>query len=71
MPVYAYAFDYKTQYAYGEIMSHMKKVNAVAHGEDIILIYESTIRDGIPFSTDESVVMNLLLDMYESFASVG
>lgn len=71
MPVYPYAFDYKTQYAYGELMAHRNKLTAVAHGEDIILIYESTVRAAIPFSPDEIVVMNLLLDMYESFAHTG
>jgi len=68
MPVYTYAFDFKTTYAYGELMAHQPFVNAVAHGEDIVLIYEASFRESRPYTADERVVMNLLLDMYESFA---
>lgn len=71
MPVYAYGFDYKTTYGYGERMSNRSHVTGIAHGEDIVLIYESSMRNGHPYTMEEIQVMNLLLDMYETFASTG
>jgi len=68
MPVYSYEFDYKTTYGYGEYLSNRSYVTGVSHGEDIVLIYESSLRTNHPYTVEEINVMTILLDMYESFA---
>lgn len=71
MPIYFYAFDFETQYAYGELMSRRKNLDGVAQGEDIILIFRPNIRIEFPYSKEELDVMEMLLNMYETFAYTG
>lgn len=69
MPVYSYGFDFKTLRGFGEVMSGLSSVPGIAHGEDICLIYETGFRDDLPYTIDETLIMNRLLDLYESFAT--
>lgn len=71
MPVYAYGFDYKTLRGFGEAWSELKQVPGIAHGEDITLIYETGLRENLPYTVDETMVMNRLLDMYETYVTWG
>ncbi|XP_063697484.1 venom carboxylesterase-6-like [Culicoides brevitarsis] len=68
MPTYIYGFDFKTEYGFGEFLSGRNKVKGIAHGEDMVLIYDTSLRSNIPFTLEEQLVMGHLLDIYESFA---
>lgn len=68
---YVYGFDYKTAYGFGEAISHRNHTKGIAHGEDIVLIYDTDIRHDRPFTLEEQDVMSQLLDIYESFAYTG
>uniref|UniRef100_A0A336MAE2 Carboxylic ester hydrolase n=1 Tax=Culicoides sonorensis TaxID=179676 RepID=A0A336MAE2_CULSO len=71
MPTYVYGFDYKTTYGFGEAISGQNKSKGIAHGEDIVLIYDTSVRKNHPFTLEEQTVMGHLLDIYESFAHTG
>lgn len=68
---YVYGFDYKTTYGFGEALSRRNETKGIAHGEDIILLYDTSIRHNRPFTLEEQLVMGHLLDIYESFAYTG
>ena len=49
-------------------MSKTKDYIGVAHGEDVLLIYRTHLRD-LPFNDEESTISKKLIDMYYNFAS--
>ncbi|XP_055612164.1 venom carboxylesterase-6-like [Uranotaenia lowii] len=69
IPVYFYYDVYKTQYGLGEHMSYTSTDYGVAHGEDILLIFKTDMRDGNhPYSEEERLMSDRFVQLYEGFS---
>uniref|UniRef100_A0A182PB60 carboxylesterase n=1 Tax=Anopheles epiroticus TaxID=199890 RepID=A0A182PB60_9DIPT len=68
--VYVYYDTYKSKYGVGEALSHHDEPGllGVAHGDDVLLIFPSVLRDEVPFTDEEMQVVDRFVAMYESFA---
>ncbi|XP_058828803.1 venom carboxylesterase-6-like [Topomyia yanbarensis] len=67
-PVYLYYGKYKSKYALGEYLSNSTKNHGIAHGEDVLLVFKTEMRDAVPYTEEELVVARLFIGMYEQFA---
>lgn len=72
-PAYFYHFRFKTVFGDGEDMSRNDKGFGVAHGEDVYLLYSTEdLRGDIrPYTIDEKLMIEMLLDMYYTFSRTG
>lgn len=73
-PTYFYHFHHTAPYGVGQYMSNGTDFKfGAAHGEDIHLIYSTQVFRGTnhPYTKDERQLIELLLDMYYSFAKTG
>ncbi|ETN60431.1 carboxylesterase, beta esterase [Anopheles darlingi] len=68
IPVYLYFDQYKASYGLGEAITGTQRNLGVAHGEDLLLILPSSLRDGIPYTAEEMAMVSQFVDLYESFA---
>lgn len=68
IPIYIYYDIYKTKYAVGELLSKSNKNYGCAHGEDVLLVFKSYLRDEVPYTEEELLVASKLVDMYKLFA---
>ncbi|XP_053666857.1 venom carboxylesterase-6-like [Anopheles marshallii] len=68
IPVYFYYDHYKTTYGLSEALSGSKQFLGVPHGEDILLIFPSSLRDGNPYTMEELSMVTKFCDLYETFA---
>uniref|UniRef100_A0A182T512 COesterase domain-containing protein n=1 Tax=Anopheles maculatus TaxID=74869 RepID=A0A182T512_9DIPT len=68
--LYLYYDLYKAVYGVGEALSHHDEPGllGVAHGDDVLLIFPSVLRDEIPYTEEEMKVVDTFVAMYESFA---
>ncbi|XP_058055240.1 venom carboxylesterase-6-like [Anopheles bellator] len=66
--VYLYFDQYKAVYGLGEAMSGSNANLGIAHGEDLLLILPSSIRNGMPYTGEEMEMVSKFVDLYESFA---
>ncbi|XP_035905875.1 esterase-5A-like [Anopheles stephensi] len=67
MPVYFYYFNFKTKYGIGELMSGTSENYGVAHGEDVLLVLPSGMRDNVPLSKAERRVISNFVTLYDTF----
>ncbi|XP_058457058.1 venom carboxylesterase-6-like [Malaya genurostris] len=67
-PVYLYYGNYKCKYGLGEYLSNSTKNYGVAHGEDVLLMFKTEMRDATPYTEEELTVANLFIEMYANFA---
>ncbi|XP_049293742.1 venom carboxylesterase-6-like [Anopheles funestus] len=67
--VYVYYDLYKSKYGVGEALSHHHEPGflGVAHGDDVLLIFPSVLREEIPYTEEEMQVVDRFVAMYESF----
>lgn len=70
-PVYLYYDAYKTKFAIGEYLSNSTKNYGVAHGEDVLLLFNTEWREDIPFTKEELLMSKRFVEMYEDFARTG
>ncbi|XP_053674567.1 carboxylic ester hydrolase-like [Anopheles nili] len=68
IPVYVYFDQYKTTFGLSEALSGTDEFLGVPHGEDILLIYPSSLRDKHKYTTEELLMASRFCDLYESFA---
>uniref|UniRef100_A0A182N7U2 carboxylesterase n=2 Tax=Anopheles dirus TaxID=7168 RepID=A0A182N7U2_9DIPT len=68
IPVYFYVDHYKATYGLSEALSCTDTFLGVPHGEDILLIFPSSLRDGYPYTAQEMAMVAKFTDLYESFA---
>uniref|UniRef100_A0A182SAF5 Carboxylic ester hydrolase n=1 Tax=Anopheles maculatus TaxID=74869 RepID=A0A182SAF5_9DIPT len=68
IPVYFYFDHYKATYGLSEALSGSDQFLGVPHGEDILLIFPSSLRDGYPYTMQELDMVAKFSDLYESFA---
>lgn len=68
--VYLYQDHYKSKYGVGEALSHRDEPGllGVAHGDDVLLIFPSVLRENIPFTAEEMKVVDRFVAMYEAFS---
>ncbi|XP_050074308.1 venom carboxylesterase-6-like [Anopheles maculipalpis] len=68
--LYLYYDLYKAVYGVGEALSHHDEPGllGVAHGDDVLLIFPSVLRDEIPYTEEEMMVVDRFVALYESFA---
>lgn len=68
--VYVYYDLYKSKFGVGEALSHRDEPGllGVAHGDDVLLIFPSVLREEIPFTEEEMQVVDRFVTMYEHFA---
>ncbi|XP_052896237.1 venom carboxylesterase-6-like [Anopheles moucheti] len=68
--LYLYYDLYKSKYGVGEALSHHDQPGllGVAHGDDVLLIFPSVLRETIPYTEEEIKVVDQFVAMYESFA---
>uniref|UniRef100_A0A182V0X6 carboxylesterase n=1 Tax=Anopheles merus TaxID=30066 RepID=A0A182V0X6_ANOME len=68
--VYVYYDLYKSKFGVGEALSHRDEPGllGVAHGDDVLLIFPSVLREEIPFTEEEMLVVDRFVTMYEHFA---
>uniref|UniRef100_A0A182M7B4 Carboxylic ester hydrolase n=1 Tax=Anopheles culicifacies TaxID=139723 RepID=A0A182M7B4_9DIPT len=67
LPVYFYYFNFKAEYGIGEQLSGSKENYGVAHGDDVLLIFPSSIRNNHPLNKDELRVVSNIAHLYETF----
>ncbi|KFB48753.1 AGAP005372-PA-like protein [Anopheles sinensis] len=69
--VYLYLDHYKARYGVGEALSHRDEPGllGVSHGDDVLLIFPSVLRELVPFTAEEMEVVDRFVAMYEAFAS--
>ncbi|XP_039445061.1 venom carboxylesterase-6-like [Culex pipiens pallens] len=67
-PIYLYYDVYKTKYGVGELLAKSMKNYGVAHGEDVLLVFKSVLRDEIPYTEEELLVAGKFVAMYDTFA---
>ncbi|XP_065087801.1 venom carboxylesterase-6-like [Ochlerotatus camptorhynchus] len=67
-PIYLYYDVYKTKYAIGEYLSNSTKNYGVAHGEDVLLLFNTEWREQVPYTKEELLVASRFVKMYEQFA---
>uniref|UniRef100_A0A182K574 carboxylesterase n=1 Tax=Anopheles christyi TaxID=43041 RepID=A0A182K574_9DIPT len=68
IPVYFYLDEYKATYGLSEALAGSDQFLGVPHGEDILFIYPSSLRDGHPYTAQELGMVSKFVDLYESFA---
>lgn len=68
-PTYFYFFQFKSQFALGEMMSGGRTDLGVAHGEDVFLVFPVAERQKIPFNDEETYMEFKLMEMYNKFAN--
>uniref|UniRef100_A0A182R2N0 Carboxylic ester hydrolase n=1 Tax=Anopheles funestus TaxID=62324 RepID=A0A182R2N0_ANOFN len=68
IPVYFYYDQYKTTYGLSEALSGSNQFLGVPHGEDILLILPSSLRENNPYTMQELSMVTKFCDLYESFA---
>uniref|UniRef100_A0A182QXB9 Carboxylic ester hydrolase n=1 Tax=Anopheles farauti TaxID=69004 RepID=A0A182QXB9_9DIPT len=73
--VYMYYDLYKAKYGVGEALSHHAGDGpgslGVAHGDDVLLIFPSVLREQNPYTDQEMVVVDQFVNMYHTFAKGG
>jgi Carboxylesterase family len=68
-PVYAYFYDYKLHYGFGEFLTKSNVNLGVGLGEDVLLLYSTRVHaPPFVYSDDEKLMSDKLLDMYATFA---
>ncbi|EAT35318.1 AAEL012509-PA, partial [Aedes aegypti] len=70
-PVYLYYDAYKTKYAISEYLSNSTKNYGVAHGEDVLLLFNTEWREKIPYTSEELLMAKRFVEMYDEFARTG
>ncbi|XP_055631341.1 carboxylic ester hydrolase-like [Toxorhynchites rutilus septentrionalis] len=68
IPVHFYYGMYKTKFAVGEYLAKSMENFGVAHGEDVLLVFKTELRDEIPYTEEELLVGAKFVEMYEKFA---
>uniref|UniRef100_A0A182MH74 carboxylesterase n=1 Tax=Anopheles culicifacies TaxID=139723 RepID=A0A182MH74_9DIPT len=68
--LYLYYDLYKSKYGVGEALSHHDEPGllGVTHGDDVLLIFPSILREKLPYTEEEMKVVDRFVAMYESFA---
>lgn len=67
-PIYLYYDAYKTKYAISEYLSNSTKNYGVAHGEDVLLLFNTEWRETVPYTEQELLMAGRFVGMYEGFA---
>uniref|UniRef100_A0A182QSA5 Carboxylic ester hydrolase n=1 Tax=Anopheles farauti TaxID=69004 RepID=A0A182QSA5_9DIPT len=67
LPVYFYYFNFKALYGIGEKMSGTNENYGVAHGDDVLLVFPSSIRDNHPLTDEELRVVSNFVTLYDTF----
>ena len=68
-PTYFYFFQFKSQFALGEMLSGGRTDLGIAHGEDVFLVFPVAERQKIPFNDEETSLEFKLMEMYIKFAN--
>ncbi|XP_049293740.1 esterase-5B-like [Anopheles funestus] len=68
LPVYFYYFNFKAAYGIGELLSESNQNYGVAHGEDVFLVFPSSIREKHPLNKDELRVVSNFVNLYYTFS---
>lgn len=78
MPVYLWMYHYKAKYGFGQYLSGLNETNdefpnglGVAHGDDVLLMFNPPWRENIAYTAEESIMGQKLLDLYESLINEG
>ncbi|XP_055613339.1 venom carboxylesterase-6-like [Uranotaenia lowii] len=67
-PVYLYYNFYKIVYGIGEDMANGPQNFGASHGEDIVLLFNSEIRQDVPYNREELTMAGRFVEMYDNFA---
>ncbi|XP_055610230.1 venom carboxylesterase-6-like [Uranotaenia lowii] len=67
-PVHLYYDVYKTKFAVGEYLAKSLENYGCAHGEDVLLVFKTELRNEIPYTEEELMMASKFVDMYLKFA---
>lgn len=70
-PTYFYYFLYKASMGFGEYESKGQTDLGICHGEDVLLIFHSVLRDDLPLNAEESLLSRQLIAMYSNYSKTG
>uniref|UniRef100_A0AAG5D6Z8 Carboxylic ester hydrolase n=1 Tax=Anopheles atroparvus TaxID=41427 RepID=A0AAG5D6Z8_ANOAO len=68
LPVYFYYYNFKAAYGIGELLSGSLENYGVAHGDDTLLIFPSSMRDKHPYTDAERRVVTNFVTLYDTFS---
>uniref|UniRef100_T1GLE9 Carboxylic ester hydrolase n=1 Tax=Megaselia scalaris TaxID=36166 RepID=T1GLE9_MEGSC len=65
-----YIFNYPSPFGYGNLLSGRTDINfGCGHGDEVLLLFKTKIRDSYPLSMEDRCIQKKLLDMLYEFAS--
>ncbi|XP_055376169.1 esterase-6-like [Condylostylus longicornis] len=71
-PTYYYVYDNPPPYGFANVISNRPEMNfGTIHGDDLLLILKSNIRDSHPWTEIERNLSAKFLEMYENFVETG
>ncbi|XP_053666854.1 esterase-5B-like [Anopheles marshallii] len=68
LPVYFYYYNFKAAYGIGELFSGSMENYGVAHGDDVLLVFPSSMRDNHPLNKDEMRMVSNYVNLYDTFS---